>query len=47
MEKMKYESPEMEIIRFDTQDIITTSEIADKNTGFAQACCCFVVFCLL
>lgn len=27
MEKMKYDSPEMEIIRFDTQDIITTSEI--------------------
>ncbi len=27
MEKMKYESPEMEIFRFDTQDIITTSEI--------------------
>ena len=27
MEKMKYESPEMEIIRFDTQDIITTSEL--------------------
>ena len=24
MKKMKYESPEMEIIRFDTQDIITT-----------------------
>lgn len=27
MEKMKYESPEMEIIKFDTQDIITTSEL--------------------
>ena len=27
MEKKQYESPEMEIIRFDTQDIITTSEI--------------------
>ena len=27
MKKMKYESPEMEIIRFDTQDIITTSEL--------------------
>jgi len=27
MEKMKYESPEMEIIRFDTQDIIMTSEL--------------------
>ena len=26
MEKMKYESPEMEIIKFDTQDIITTSD---------------------
>ena len=24
MENMKYESPEMEIIKFDTQDIITT-----------------------
>ena len=26
MKKMKYESPEMEIIKFDTQDIITTSD---------------------
>ena len=25
MKKMKYESPEMEIIRFETEDIITTS----------------------
>lgn len=26
MEKKQYESPELEIIRFDTQDIITTSD---------------------
>lgn len=27
MEKMKYESPEMEIIRFETKDVITASEL--------------------
>lgn len=27
MEKMKYESPEMEMIRFDTHDLIMTSEL--------------------
>lgn len=33
MEKMKYTSPEMEIIEFDTEDVITTSPAGSSVGG--------------
>lgn len=33
MEKIKYTSPEMEIIKFDTEDVITTSPAGSSVGG--------------